>query len=76
MVHDMQCVGVSCTDKIQSGQDRAFLFQGSLVNNKAHYGLSWLRPLLGGNSTTSSGLILNMNNGYNRVSREHEKFMK
>jgi hypothetical protein len=31
---------------------------------------------LGGNSHTSSGLILKINNGYNRVSRVLEKFAK
>jgi hypothetical protein len=46
------------------------------VNYKAHYSLSWFRPLLGGNSPTSSGLILKVNSGYNGVSKEHEKFMK
>jgi hypothetical protein len=46
------------------------------VNYKAYYGLSWFRPLLGGNSPMSNGLILKMNNGYRRVSRELEKFMK
>jgi hypothetical protein len=33
-------------------------------------------PLFRDNSHTSSGLILKMNNGYNGVSRELEKFMK
>jgi hypothetical protein len=33
-------VGVFCTKKIEGGQDRSFLFQGGLVNYKAHYGLS------------------------------------
>jgi hypothetical protein len=33
-------------------------------------------PLLGGNSPKFSGLILKMNNGYNGVSRELEKFTK
>jgi hypothetical protein len=46
------------------------------VNYKAHYGLSWFRPLLGGISPTSNGLILKMKNGYNGVSRELEKFVK
>jgi hypothetical protein len=46
------------------------------VNYKAHYGLSWVRPLLGGNSPTSNGLTLKMNNGYNGMSRELEKFTK
>jgi hypothetical protein len=67
-------VGVFCIGKIQGGQDHAFLFRDGLVNYKAHYDLSWFRPLLGGNSPTSSGLILKMNNGYNGVSRELEKF--
>jgi hypothetical protein len=46
------------------------------VNYKAHYDFSWSRPLLGGNSPTSSGLILKMNSGYNEMSRELEKFTK
>jgi hypothetical protein len=46
------------------------------VNYKEHYDLSWFRPLLGGNSSTSSGLILKMNNGYDVVSRELEKFTR
>jgi hypothetical protein len=53
-----------------------FLFHGGLANYKAHYGLFWFRPLLGGNSSTSSGLILKMNSDYTGVSRELEKFMK
>jgi hypothetical protein len=65
-----------CTCKIQGDQDRAFLFRGGLMNYKAHYGLSWFRPLLGGISPTSNGLILKMKNGYNGVSRELEKFVK
>jgi hypothetical protein len=44
------------------------------VNYKAHYDLSWFRPLLGGNSSMSSGLILKMSKCYNGVSRELEKF--
>jgi hypothetical protein len=32
-------------------------FRGGLTNNE-HKSLSWFRPLLGGNSHTSSGLIL------------------
>jgi hypothetical protein len=44
------------------------------VNYRAHYDLSWFRPLLEGNSPTSSGLILKMNIGYKGVSRELEKF--
>jgi hypothetical protein len=46
------------------------------VKYKAHYVLSWFRPLLGVNSPTSSGLILKMNSGYNGVSRALEKFAK
>jgi hypothetical protein len=49
----------------QGGQDRAFQFRGGLVNYKAHYDLSWFRPLLEGNSPTSSDLIFKMNRGYN-----------
>jgi hypothetical protein len=45
------------------------------VNYKTHYGLSWFGPLFGGNSPTSSGLILKMNSGYKGVSRKHKKFM-
>jgi hypothetical protein len=45
------------------------------MNYKAHYDLFWFRPLLGGNSPMSSGLILKMDKCYKRVSREHEKFM-
>jgi hypothetical protein len=33
------------------------------VNYKAHYNLSLFRPLLGGNSIMSSGLILKMHSG-------------
>jgi hypothetical protein len=71
---DYQCF--FCTSKIQHGQDRVFLSRGGLTNYKAHYGLFWFRPLLGGNSPMSSGLILKMNSGYNEVSRELEKFTK
>jgi hypothetical protein len=46
------------------------------VKYKAHYVLSWFRPLLGDNSATYSGLTLKMNCGYNGVSRELEKFTK
>jgi hypothetical protein len=35
------------------------------MNNVAHNDLSWSRPLLIGNSHTSSGLILKMNKCYN-----------
>jgi hypothetical protein len=35
------------------------------MNYKAHYDLSWYRPLCGGNSPMSSGLILKINIGYN-----------
>jgi hypothetical protein len=45
-----------------------------LVNCKAHYDLSWFRPLLEGNSSTSSSLILKMNRCYNGLSRELMKF--
>jgi hypothetical protein len=45
------------------------------MNYKAHYDLSWFKPLLRGNGLKSSGLILKMNRGYNRVSRELKKFM-
>jgi hypothetical protein len=44
------------------------------MNYETHYDLPWFRPLLRGNSPTSSGLILKMNSCYNRVSRELEKF--
>jgi hypothetical protein len=53
-----------------------FLFRCGLANYKPQNGLSWFRPLLGGNSPTSSGLILKMNGSYNGVRRELEKFMK
>jgi hypothetical protein len=43
------------------------------VNYKVHNDLSLFRPLLGGNSPISSGLILKMNMCYKRVSRELEK---
>jgi hypothetical protein len=46
------------------------------MNNKAHYSLSWFRPLLGGKSLTPSGLILKMNSGYNGVRGELKKFAK
>jgi hypothetical protein len=67
-------VSVFCTDKNRGGQDRAFQFWDGLVNYKTHYYLSSFRPLLRGNSTTSNGLILKMNRGYNGMSRELEKF--
>jgi hypothetical protein len=51
-----------------------FQFQSGLANYKAHYDLSWFRPLLGGNSPMSSDLILKMNKCYKRVNRELEKF--
>jgi hypothetical protein len=44
------------------------------VNYKAHYDLSWFRPLLRGNSTMFSGLILKINKCYNGVSRELKKW--
>jgi hypothetical protein len=61
----MLTVSVFGTGKIQGGQDRTFLFPGGLVKYKVHYLISWFRPLLRGNSRTSSGLILKMNSGYN-----------
>jgi hypothetical protein len=57
-------VGVFCNGKIHGGQDHVFQFWGGLVNNEAHSDLSWFRPLLGGNSPTSSGLILKINRTY------------
>jgi hypothetical protein len=69
-------VYVFCTGKIRGGQDYAFLFRGGLANYEAHYLLSWFRPLLGGNSPTSSCLILKMKSGYNVVSRALKKFAK
>jgi hypothetical protein len=45
------------------------------VNYKAHNGLSWFRPLHGGNNPTSSGLILKMNMCYKGVSRELKMFV-
>jgi hypothetical protein len=44
------------------------------MNYKTHNDLSWFIPLLGGNSPTSSGLILKMNTYYKWVSKELEKF--
>jgi hypothetical protein len=44
------------------------------VNYKAHNDLSWFRPILGGNSPTSSGLFLKVNRCYKAVSRELKKF--
>jgi hypothetical protein len=44
------------------------------MNYKAHYDLSWFRPLLRGNSPTSNDLILKMNRSYNGVSTKLEKF--
>jgi hypothetical protein len=43
------------------------------VNYQEHKDLSWFMPLLERNSPTSSGLILKMNSGYNKVGRELEK---
>jgi hypothetical protein len=43
------------------------------VNYKVHNDVSWFRPLLGGNSPMSSGLILKMNRCYKGVSSELEK---
>jgi hypothetical protein len=45
------------------------------MNYKVHHDLSYFRLLLGGNSSTSSGLILKMNICYNGVRRELNKFM-
>jgi hypothetical protein len=45
------------------------------VNYIAHSDLSWFKSLLGGNSPTSSSLILKMNKCYNGVSRDIEKFV-
>jgi hypothetical protein len=53
---------------------RTFQLWSSLASYEAHYDLSWFRPLLEGNSFTSSGLILKMNMYYKGVSRELEKF--
>jgi hypothetical protein len=52
-----------------------FQFQGGHANYKAHNDLFKFKPLLGGNSPTSNGLILKMNMCYKGVSRELEKFM-
>jgi hypothetical protein len=41
-----------------------FEFPGGIANNEAHSDLSWFRPILRGNSSTSNGLILKMNIGY------------
>jgi hypothetical protein len=41
---------------------------------QAHNDLSWFRPLLGGNSIMSIGLILKINMCYKGVSRELKKF--
>jgi hypothetical protein len=46
------------------------------VNYKTHYDLSWFRPFLKGNSHMCSDLILKINNGYNGVNRELDKFTK
>jgi hypothetical protein len=67
-------VSVFCTGKIQGGQDHMFLFRDSLANYYTHYDLFWFRPLLGGNSSMSSGLILEMNRVYNGVSIKLKKF--
>jgi hypothetical protein len=44
------------------------------MNYEAHGDLSLSRPLLGGISSMSNGLILKMNRCYNGMSRELEKF--
>jgi hypothetical protein len=59
---------IFCAGKLWGGQDHAFQFRGGLVNNEAHYDLSWFRPLPGGNSSTSSNSILKVNMCYNGVS--------
>jgi hypothetical protein len=66
-------VGVFGTGKLWGGHDHTFQFRGGLVNYKAHYVLSYFRPILIGNNLTSNGLILKMNMCYNGVSRELEK---
>jgi hypothetical protein len=76
MLFSLNFVSVFYTSKIQGGQDHTFLFRGGLVNYKAHYNLSWFRPLLGGNIIKSSSLIWKMNGGYNGLNRELEKFTK
>jgi hypothetical protein len=58
------------------GQDRAFQFRDGLANYKVHCDLSWFKVLLGGNSPTSSGMILKMNRGYNGVSRKLNKLTR
>jgi hypothetical protein len=67
-------VGIFCTGKKHGDQDHAFQFWDGLANYREHYDLSWFKPLLGGNSPTSSGLILKMNKVYNGVSRGLKKF--
>jgi hypothetical protein len=67
------CVGVFCT-----GKNRVVKITRSRdgpTNYKTHYDLSWFRPLLGGNSPTSNGLILKMNRYYDGVSRGLKKFV-
>jgi hypothetical protein len=44
------------------------------MNNLAHSDLSWFKPLLGGNSPTSNGVVLMKKKCYNRVSRVLERF--
>jgi hypothetical protein len=44
------------------------------MNYISHYDLSWFKPLLRGNGPMFSGMILKMNNVYNGVSRQLEKF--
>jgi hypothetical protein len=67
-------VDIFCIGKLWGGQDHMFQFHGGLVNYEAHYDLSWFRPLLEGNSPTSSGLILMMNM-WQGVSREFKEFV-
>jgi hypothetical protein len=48
-----------------------------MKNYKAHYSLSWFRPLLQGNSTTSSVFVLEKRNSVTKVvSRQLEMFAK
>jgi hypothetical protein len=63
-LYGMPTIGVFCIDKIRGGQDRAFQFRGGLVYYKVHSDLSWFRPLLEGNSFTSSGLVKKTNMCY------------
>jgi hypothetical protein len=66
-------VGVFCTDKNRVVKITCSSSEMVLQTTK-HTNLSWFRLLLGGYSPTSSDLILKMNNDYNGVSKELEKF--